>query len=83
MESITDHAMGFKQSPQTFSLGNLSLSMTITFSPALAHADAQQAPAGPPPMIATSYTALDIGSGIRFFDAFRQNTMDSRTRLPS
>src|SRR5438105_13613574 len=45
---------GFKQSPQTFSRGNLSRSRTSVRKPARAQNAAQLDPAGPPPTIATS-----------------------------
>ena len=45
---------GFKQSPHTFSRGNLSRSRTSVCNPARAQHAAQVDPAGPPPTITTS-----------------------------
>jgi hypothetical protein len=50
---IGQHA-GFKQSPQTFSRGKISLSNKSVRRPAFAQKAAQLAPAGPLPTIATS-----------------------------
>jgi hypothetical protein len=49
---------GFKQSPHTFSRGNLSRSRTSVRKPARAQKAAQLDPAGPPPTIATSKISI-------------------------
>src|SRR6059058_1288240 len=56
--SNTGQHDGFKQSPQTFSRGNLSRSRTSVRKPARAQNAAQLDPAGPPPTIATSNISI-------------------------
>jgi hypothetical protein len=56
--SNTGQHDGFKQSPQTFSRGNLARSRTSVFKPAMAQNAAQLDPAGPPPTIATSKISI-------------------------
>src|SRR5437764_2693437 len=56
--SNTGQHDGFKQSPQTFSRGNLSRSRTSVRKPARAQNAAQLDPAGPPPTIATSKISI-------------------------
>src|SRR4029077_12078681 len=56
--SNTGQHDGFKQSPQTFSRGNLSRSSTSVCKPARAQNAAQLDPAGPPPTIATSKLSI-------------------------
>jgi hypothetical protein len=53
----TGQQAGFKQSPQTFSRGNVSRSSKSVRNPARAQNAAHDAPAGPLPTIATSYTS--------------------------
>src|SRR5437762_12995246 len=56
--SNTGQHDGFKQSPQTFSRGNLSRSSTSVCKPPRAQNAAQLDPAGPPPIIATSKISI-------------------------
>jgi hypothetical protein len=56
--SNTGQHDGFKQSPHTFSRGNLSRSRTSVCKPARAQNAAQLDPAGPPPIIATSKISI-------------------------
>src|SRR6267154_2148239 len=56
--SNTGQHDGFKQSPHTFSRGNLSLSRTSVCKPARAQNAAQLDPPGPPPTIATSKISI-------------------------
>src|SRR5438876_12399412 len=56
--SNTGQHDGFKQSPQTFSRGNLSRSRTSVCKPARAQNAAQLDPAGPPPITATSKISI-------------------------
>src|SRR4029077_1175780 len=56
--SNTGQLDGFKQSPHTFSRGNLSRSRTSVCKPARAQNAAQLDPAGPPPIIATSKISI-------------------------
>jgi hypothetical protein len=56
--SNTGQHEGFKQSPHTFSRGNLARSRTSVCKPARAQNAAQLDPAGPPPTIATSKISI-------------------------
>src|SRR6266850_3322459 len=67
--SNTGQHDGFKQSPHTFSRGNLSRSRTSVCKPARAQNAAQLDPAGPPPTIATSKTSI----GRNFTEANEDN----------
>jgi hypothetical protein len=67
--SNTGQLDGFKQSPHTFSRGNLSRSRTSVCKPARAQNAAQLDPAGPPPTIATS----KISIGRNFTEANEDN----------
>src|SRR5690349_8607485 len=53
--SSTGQHFGLRQSPQTFSRGKIARSRTIVRSPAMAQKEAQAAPAGPLPAMATSH----------------------------
>src|SRR4030095_5620774 len=56
--SRTGQHPGLMQSPQTFSRGNFSRSITSVRNPAAAQNAAQVEPAGPPPAIATSTSSI-------------------------
>jgi hypothetical protein len=58
--SKTGQHDGFKQSPHTFSRGNFSRSSTRDCKPAIAQKAPQLDPAGPPPMIATSKSCMEL-----------------------